>query len=209
MAVANITRYAIDAFSREPGPVSGRGPPGAAGYLAPGANRGTIGDATREGVVMIGIEHRVGVGHEPRSRRSDEIRLLQQLWDVPAPVERKPWWRLSIPSWAFPAGLALSWLTFLTVLFATAPASDPAATPLWAQQLAGFMFLVLLATPIGFLYRFAGFGMSGLAGLSGAALGVGCFTAGHTGAWPMFQLTGFAALALVSAIGAGRSLRRR
>lgn len=158
---------------------------------------------------MIGTEGRTVVGNEPRSRRSDEIRLLEQMWATPSPGSEQARFSTHPRTWLFPVALAVGWLAFLTVLFATAPPSDGAATPVWAEQVAGFMFLALLAAPLGFLYKFAGFGASGVAALCGTALGVGCFAGGHTGAWPMFQVAGFVALGVASAVGVGRSISSR
>ena len=70
------------------------------------------------------------------------------------------------------------------------------------------MMTALLVSPVALVYRALGYGALSVAAECGAALAVSCYTAGHTGFWPGFQLAGFAVLAIGAAAVAARSVRR-
>ena len=157
---------------------------------------------------MIATDERTSVGLESPSRRSAEIELLEELWAAPEVTrKRRP---VELPRFWFAVVLGSAWIGVLTLLFSLAPAADPAAaTPAWMEHATGTMFMALLFTTFGFASRAFGYGASGLAALLGASLGVGCFTVGHGGFWPTFQVAAFVGLAALSAVGFARARRAR
>ena len=156
---------------------------------------------------MIATDERASVTLGPPSRRSEEIRLLEDLWAAPATAVQEGR-RIELPRWWLAVALGGAWIVFLATLFALAPAADPTvATPAWMEQATGAMFTVLLLTSFGFASRALGYGASGFAALLGTSLGVGCFTIGHGGFWPIFQVAGFVALVGLSGFGLVRARR--
>lgn len=152
---------------------------------------------------MISTEERTTARSDVPSRRLDEIRQLEALWDVPSQasettaIERRTLWQ-ELCQRRVGIALTAAWLTFMTVLFALGPSASATVTPAWVDQVAGLMFTALLFAPLGAFNRAFGYGASSVAGVCGISVAVNCFTAGHTGFWSSFQLAGFGALAAVS-----------
>ncbi len=152
---------------------------------------------------MISTEERTTARSDAPSRRLDEIRELEELWEVRSPtseavaIEHRTMWQ-ELGQRRVGIALAGGWLAFMTVLFALGPSDSATVTPLWVDQVAGLMFTALLFAPLGAFNRTFGYGASSVAGLCGISVAVNCLTAGHTGFWSSFQLVGFGALAAVS-----------
>lgn len=159
---------------------------------------------------MFATDQRTGSSAEAPSRRLDEIRELEAIWSISERREsaapRHEALRVLL-RYRTGVAFAAAWLAFMGVLFAFAPASDPALTPGWVTNVAGIMLTALLLAPLGLLNRAVGYGATTLAAGCGLALGAGCFSFGHAAFWPGFQVAGFAVLAVGGGAMLARSLR--
>lgn len=110
-------------------------------------------------------------------------RTLARLREVTPPIQRAP--ARTIEAGGLPRRTSLllgaAWVAALVAITLTAPPPDPAATePLWADLLAGAVFVAMLAAFTGLALRQrwgAGASFGAAAGLFG--LSVGCVAMGH------------------------------
>jgi len=161
--------------------------------------------------VVFATEERTAFRTEAPSRRLEEIRELEAIWSISrsgTQVELRPTVLGRLRSYRVSLAFAAAWIGFLTVLLALAPAADPQSTPAWVTNTAGVMATALMLTPLGIMHRVVGYGASVVAAGAGSALAVSCFSAGHTGFWPSYQLAGFALLAIAGGAMVARTARR-
>jgi hypothetical protein len=147
--------------------------------------------------------------------RTDELRELEELWEAPAapePARAHPGWPQARPPRIAGAYLAWAWAVFLFAAVALAPPSEPhATTPLWADAVAGSMFLLLAGAALaGRLFGRVGFAAATMAGGLGIATAVACrATEHHLGNWWLVELGAMAVLTGVAAAGLAERLRRQ
>lgn len=141
--------------------------------------------------------------------RTDDLRVLEELWATPAFGETKAL-RRRIP--LVPGALvAGGWLTFYVVALTFQPAPEHGMTwPLWVSVVSVVQMLVLLGSAaIGPLFAKVGFAGATLAGPLGIALAVNCRASEHhLGNWWLVELGAAVALTGLAAAGLAQRLRR-
>ena len=183
-------------------PPSGQGLPATLGIMV-GRGKGSVVSTTKQ---------RTAFRTEPPSRRLEEIRELEAIWSISRPgtaAEARPTLLRTLRRYRVALCFAAGWIAFMTVLLGLAPAADPLTAPDWVTHAGGLLATALMVVvPLGIMNRALGYGASVVGAGAGMALAVGCFSAGHTGFWPSYQLAGFALLAAAGGTMLARLARR-